>query len=159
MSWFGNVAGHKLIAASFLLGSWLLASPALATVFLFNQTSASEPGIFVSAAISINGDFSDLPTVNSNDNPIFLGNLRAFDIVLPIPDMRGGHYTLSDFMLPCSLDSPSCFAGFPIWTISPGGVTFISALDETNSSIDGFGINSTISFISDAGASPPIVCG
>ena len=143
MSRIMHTAGRGLIAAGLLLASWLLVSPALATVFAFQQISASVPELFIDATISINGDFSDLPTIDSNSNPIDFGNLLAFDIITPV-----GHFTLSDFQPACGVPI-GCIPGFPNWSISPTGIDFIDAAAASDFFIHGFGFGSTINVDTD----------
>lgn len=118
-------------------------APSSATVFLFHQTSASVPNLFVTSAISINGSFDDLPSVSSISHTIDFGNLLAFDIISPV-----GHFTLNDFTPACT-DPGKCLYSFPLWSISPSGIYFNSAWNESDFFITGFDVNSTIRVNSD----------
>ena len=61
-----NIKRRSLIAAGILLVCWLLALPATAAVFTFQQTAASVPGLVVHATMTtIDGDPSDLPTIDA----------------------------------------------------------------------------------------------
>jgi len=131
----------------------LLAIPASATSFVFDETASSVPGFFVSASITINDGFADLPSVSNRGNPgpYPFGNgfaLQAFDIILPAVPSEA-HYTLADF-------TASGFPfDFPQWSISPDGITFINKSDTTDFFIRGFDPLSTIQFESDGPTVPP----
>lgn len=154
MSRFTHPAGRGLLAACLLLTLWLSAAPASAAIFVFEQTTASVPGLVVSSTITINGDPGDLPILDSFSaaGPIDFGNLLAFNIVSPV-----GHFTLSDFVPACQ-DPGSCLLDFPSWSVSPAGISFIDVLDASDFIINGFGINSTIQVDTDAPVIP-VDCG
>jgi len=136
--------GHfrfAVTSVALLLGLLLASTPASATVFVFDQMAASIPGLSFNASITINGDFSNLPTLTSHSNPINFGSLLAFDISSPI-----GHFALGDFT------SPSLpFFDFPDWTISPSGIVFVSSDDSSDFRITGFGTDSIIGGATESG--------
>lgn len=115
------------------------AAPAHATLLVYEQTSASVPGLSIDASITVVGGLSDLPTLNQFSTPIDFGNLLAFDLEAP----DGVTYTLANFV------APSGF-GFPLWSISPAGISF-------NNSASDFIIafaTGTIRFETDAPSNP-----
>jgi len=101
----------------------IFASPARATLFIYEQTSASVAGLSITASMSINGGISDLPTLNQSSVPIDFGNLLAFELLAP----NGVTYTLADFVAPFNFDSQ-----FPQWRISPAEIFFIDANDASD---------------------------
>lgn len=120
--------------------------PSRATLFVFEQTSATFPNLTVSSSITINGDLSDLPTVNSRSRPIDFGDLLAFSFAAP--GAIAGSYSLSDFV------APPPFRNFPLWSISPNGINFVDRFDLNDFHISGFGAVSTITLNTDA----PLLC-
>jgi len=98
----------------------VVASPARATLLVYEPTSASPPGLSISASITVNGGLSDLPTVDQSSTPIDFGNLLAFDLLAP----DGATYTLANFVAP-----PVNF-NLPMWSISPGGISFFDITDD-----------------------------
>jgi hypothetical protein len=125
---------RKTGAAAVFAVPALLASPASATVFVYEQTATTIPGVVVSAAITVNGNLSDLPTVSSLSNPIAFGNLLAFDF--SAPDALSSSYALPDFVAGQPASSPN--AGFPAWSIMPGpDISFINVADTDEFIIDG----------------------
>jgi hypothetical protein len=131
-----------------IIGVVLLVLPvsAWATLFVFEQESASLPGLSVSASITINGGFSDLPTVNSHSSPIDFGNLLALSFVAP--GAIAGTYSLSDFV------APPPFHNFPLWSINPTRIDFVDALDSNDFHMMGFGAISQITLNTDG----PFLC-
>ena len=122
----------------------IVSSPARATLFVYEQTSASVPGLFISASMSINGGLSDLPTLNQSSVPIDFGDLLAFELLAP----NGVTYTLNDFVAPFNLGFQ-----FPQWSISPSGITFVDA-DDLNDFFVSFA-QGTIQFDTDGPSNPP----
>lgn len=120
----------------------VVASPARATLIVYEQTSASVPGLSISASMTVNGGLSDLPTLNQSSTPIDFGNLLGFDLLAP----NGVTYTVADFV------APSAF-GFPLWNISPSGISFIDATDSSDFIIS-FALG-TIQFETDGPSTPP----
>lgn len=132
----------------------LLVLPAAATTFVFDETSSSVPGFVVSASITINNGFADLPTVSNinNNGPYPFGDgfaLQAFSITVPGGQ---GTYTLADFT---PAIPPPLGIGFPQWSISPNGISFFDAKDNNDFIITGFSPPSTIEFESDGPTFPP----
>jgi hypothetical protein len=130
-----------------------LLPPALATTFVFDETSSSVPGFVVSSFITVNNTFADLPTVSNvnNNGPYPFGDdypLQAFSITVP---GGKGTYTLLDFTPEIP---PPVGMGFPQWSISPNGISFIDLFDENEFVITGFGAVSTIAFESDGPTVP-----
>lgn len=110
-----------------LLGSVL--SFADITTYEYQQTSASVPGLMFTSEITINGGFADLPTMTSFicGIPLYppcpprdFGNLIAFAITTP-----EASFTLDDFVYPHTGGFD-----FPMWSISPSGITFFNAADS-----------------------------
>jgi len=127
----------SLLSAAILCCNF--AAPARATLFVYEQTSASVPGLSIDTSITVNGGLSDLPTLTQSSTPIGFGNLLAFDLQAP----DGVTYTLANFV------APSGF-GFPLWSISPQGISF-------NNSASDFAIffaAGTIQFETDAPSNP-----
>lgn len=115
----------KCGAAAVIAAPILVSTPALATIYVYDQTSASVPGLLISASITVNGDLSNLPHTSSTSNPIDFGNLLAF--ALSAPNALGISYTLSEFVAPQTIGPDM---GFPKWTIDPGpNISFISGND------------------------------
>ena len=112
---------HSLCLSGLL---FIVASPACATLLVYEQTSASVPGLSISASMTVDGGLSDLPTLNQSSSPINFGNLLKFDLLAP----NGVTYTLADFVAPFNC-SPLCF---PQWSISPSGIVFINATDSSD---------------------------
>ncbi len=148
-----------LVAMFLLLASAaVLADPIR---YEYNQTSATVPGLVITSSITINGGFTDLPTIASvGCGPVFggppcpasldFGNLLAFDITVP-----GGTYTLADFVDPGMLPGPHPIEPwpYPSWLITPSGIRFINSIDDQD-----FSINfapGTISFNTDNAAYAP----
>ena len=124
----------------------VLPVPSSAAVFVFEQTGASVPQLLVTSSITINGGFSDLPSVNSNSNPIDFGNLIAFSFVAP--GAIAGSFSLNDFVAPLSLQN------FPLWSITPTVISFLDRFDQNEFDISGFTALSTIRLNTDA----PLLC-
>jgi hypothetical protein len=137
---------HRVLQVYSLIASFccIFAAPARATLFIYEQTSASVPGLSITASMSINGGVSDLPTLNQSSVPIDFGNLLAFELLAP----NGMTYTLADFVAPFNLD-----AQFPQWRISPGEIFFIDANDSSDFHVL-FGPG-TIQFDTDRPSVPP----
>ena len=123
---------------------FIFSSPARATVFVYQQTSASVPGLSINAAMTIDGGLNNLPTLSQSSAPIDFGNLLAFDLLAP----NGMTYTLADFVAPFDLGFH-----FPQWSISPSGISFIDATDLNDFFIS-FHLG-TIQFDTDGPSSPP----
>jgi hypothetical protein len=151
MGGYRHTLVRGLIGFGFLLAGWLPAFPTAAAIFTFQQTAASVPGLVVTATMTIDGDPSDLPTIDSASvsDPVDFDRLLAFDLVSPV-----GHFALSDFT-PMCLSFIGCTFGFPDWSISPGGISFIDALDASDFFITGLGHNSTIQVDTDGPVTPP----
>lgn len=122
----------------------IVSSPAHATLLVYEQTSASVPGLRISASMSIDGGLSHLPTLNQASTPIDFGHLLGFELAAP----NGVTYTLNDFVAPFGLGFQ-----FPQWSISPSGIFFIDAADLNDFSIS-FG-KGTIQFDTDGPSNPP----
>jgi len=142
MSGRGLTAWHAAWIAS-LFG--MLASPACATLFVYDQASASVPNLTISASINVNGGPGDLPNLNQDSSPIDFGNLLGLSLLAP----DGKTYALGNFVPPFS---PSF--QFPQWAISPDGIFFNDSASDF--SID-FGLG-TIRFQTDR-PSVPAECG
>jgi hypothetical protein len=76
-----------------------LATPGMATTFVFDETSSSVPGFVVTSSITVNNTFTDLPAVTNvnNNGPYPFDDdypLQAFSITVPGGQ---GTYILSDF--------------------------------------------------------------
>lgn len=131
-TFLGCSLGAAILCCSF-------AVPARATLFVYDQSSASVPGLSISASLTVNGGLSDLLTMNQSTAPIDFGNLLAFNLLAP----DGVTYTLANFVAPSSL-------GFPLWSISPDGIWF-------NNTQSDFAISfaaGTIKFDTDAPSNP-----
>ena len=100
---------------------FIVASPACATLLVYEQTSASVPGLSISASMTVDGGLADLPTLNQSSTPIEFGNLLQFALSAP----NGVTYTLANFVVPSNF-------GFPLWSVSPSGIDFIDATDAND---------------------------
>jgi hypothetical protein len=128
---------------------------AAATVYDFEQTSASVPGLRIMGVITINGGFADLPTLNnfcqSPCGPINFGNLLAIDMSVNLSPAQFTRGNLTQSPDPTS---------FPMWDIAPDGpaiqspgIRFIDARD--NNDIFDFGWeNATIQTDTDFAGGP-----
>ena len=149
-----NRAGAIAAAAIALCSLW--AAAASATTFVYKETGSSVPGLLISASITIDGGFSNLPTIDNTYPPppagYDFGALTAFSITVPVGGDQAT-YTLADFTAQCDFSCP--IAAFPQWSISPGGIGFINSIDRTDFYIIGFDPVSQIEFESDAPTQPP----
>jgi hypothetical protein len=100
-----------------------------ATTYVFDQTSASVPGLEVFGDMTINGGFADLPTLSnfcqSPCGPVNYGNLLAIQM--------SANFTGVQFTRGNLTQSPDPTA-FPMWDIAPDGsldpgIRFIDAAD------------------------------
>jgi hypothetical protein len=136
----------RLLAVAALLGVSELPVAASPITYQYIQTSAS--GSFVmSASITVDENFSDLPTLSSNDflfmpgTPIDFGNLTAF-YFRPSFYSESFATTLDNFV------APYLFIFFPEWRISPTLISY-------NNTFDSFAVNfatGTVTFRSDNGS-------
>lgn len=124
----------------------VLPVPSSATVFVFEQTGATVPQLLVTSSITINGGFSDLPSVTSHSNPIDFGNLISFSFVAP--GAIAGSFSLNDFVVPLSPQT------FPLWSITPTAINYLDRFDQNEFAINGFAALSTIRLNTDA----PLLC-
>jgi hypothetical protein len=151
-----------LLAGSISIALCGLAAPAQARAFVFDETSASVPGLVIDASITMKDSHSlaDLPTINNQFDPApyDFGDLQALEV--KVPDLSDQSvYTLADFVAPCSSGGGiSCITDFPDWSISPGEIAFINAADAVDFFIKFFPTFSTIQFDTD-GYSNPSDCG
>src|SRR5258708_38837041 len=105
------------------------------TTFIFEQLTVSEPGFSINSSITVNGDLTNLPSINSHSLPIDFGNLISFYFAAPGmfgppnqgPPFIQGTYTVADF----THSNPF----FPLWSISPDAISFIDSHDATAFSI------------------------
>lgn len=135
-----------VLAVIALLGVSDLPVAASPITYQYIQTSAS--GSFVmSALITVDEDFSDLPTLSSTSflfmpgTPIDFGNLSSF-YFRPSFYPESSATTLDDFV------APYFFIFFPEWQISPIGISY-------NNTFDSFTVNlatGTVTFRSDNGS-------
>jgi hypothetical protein len=146
---FREVAKAALTSCAIFLGVVLGAAPASATLFVFDQTSTTVPGLSVTASISVqDGDFSGIPTISTLIGsptptlPIDFGTLLAFDLRSLGPAFVTGD--ISQFYA-----CVQCLG--PYWLISPGGFINFGCCNTENYMIEGFGRDSTIQVDSDAG--------
>src|SRR5712672_2470661 len=115
------------------------------TTFIFEQLTVSEPGFSINSSITVNGDLTNLPSINSHSLPIYFGNLISFYFAAPGmfgppnqgPPFNQGTYTLAAF----TQSNPF----FPLWSISPDGISFIDRHDANAFSIQA--LNHSISTI------------
>ena len=136
----------RLLAVAALLGVSELPVAASPITYQYIQTSAS--GSFVmSAFITVDEDFSDLPALSSTsflfmpDTPIDFGNLSSF-YFRPSFYSESLATTLDDFV------APYFFIFFPEWQISPTLISY-------NNTLDSFTVNlatGTVTFRSDNGS-------
>ena len=128
---------------------------ASAEVLVFNQISASVPGLFISAVIDVNGGLDLLPTINNFRSPptggYDFGNLDALDIFLPVNPPQKSRFTLEDFTERRQPGGTGVF-DFPQWSISPNQIRFNNT--ETDFLIILDNILSTIRFNTDAPSTP-----
>lgn len=137
----GGFRTFWVLAVIALLGISDLPVAASPITYEYVQTSAS--GSFVmSASITVDEDFADLPTLSSNSflfmpgTPIDFGNLSSFYFR---PSFLLYATTLDDFV------APYFFIFFPEWQISPTGISY-------NNTFDSFTLNlatGTVTFRSD----------
>lgn len=108
------------------------------TTYAYKQASSTFPSFHVTGTLSIDGTFSDLPTVDnlSNPGPYNFGNLLGLSL-----SMDGRSYSLADY-------TSSNVLGFPLWSISPSEIRFIDAADSTDYLLQFFG-SDQISFNAD----------
>jgi hypothetical protein len=136
----------RVLAVAVLLGVSELPVAASPITYQYMQTSAS--GSFVmSAFITVDENFSDLPTLSSNDfhfmpgTPIDFGNLTAF-YFRPSFYSESFATTLDHFV------APYLFILFPQWQVSPTLISY-------NNAFDSFAVNfatGTVTFRSDNGS-------
>src|SRR4051794_40876741 len=103
---------RRLVGAFVIVGLCPGVAHAEPIGYLYHQTSAAFPGVFVELSILIDGGFADLPTIGSQaipfddwDQPIAFGHLLAFDLHTNAIGKIGGpppanRYTLADFYRP-----------------------------------------------------------
>ena len=137
----------------------VLAAPATAlpTNYLFEQTSATVPGLVVTGEIRINGGFADLPSLSSWQTchkstpvcgPVDFGNLLGISVE---SNLTAAWFTLHDLR-------PSPVSDYPAWDIVPDGglnpgIRWIDASDLDDIFINGWE-NSVIKTDTDDASSP-----
>jgi hypothetical protein len=123
-----------------------------ATTYVFEQTSASVPGLIVTGEMPINGGFADLPTLSNFCHapcgPVDYGNLLAFEMSAPLSFIAFTRANLTQ--------SPDPTA-FPMWDIAPDGATSFGGpgirFNNSHSDIFDFGWeNATIQTDTDSGS-------
>lgn len=139
----GGFRSLWVLAVIALLGISELPAAASPITYQYNQTAASGPFV-MSAFITIDEDFSDLPALSSTSflfmpgTPIDFGNLSSF-YFRPSFYSESLATTLDDFV------APYFFILFPEWQISPTGISY-------NNTFDSFTVNlatGTVTFRSD----------
>jgi hypothetical protein len=114
----------RIVFLGVLLSIWMSAA-ATASVWTFEQTGSSLPGLTVAAEVDIagTGTFANLPTRSSFDcNSFSCPPPDLFPLVgLTSSGQSGGSLFLGNFIYP---DLTHLFT--PIWDVGPGGIDFIS---------------------------------
>ena len=133
--------GGRILAVSAVTLFGLLPVPASATLFVYDQMSASVPNLTISASITVDGGLGDLPSLDQDSIPLDFGDLLAFSLRAP----DGKTYTLGNFSAPFSPGFQ-----FPQWAISPDGIFFN---DSESDFASDFGLG-TIRFETDRPSNP-----
>jgi hypothetical protein len=123
---------RRLLAA---LPALALCAPAHATTYGFQQSSASRPGLEITASITVDGTLADLPTVTDyNPPPYGFGKLEAFDIDLPI--IYPTHVSLADFVSRGKSYDGFYYIETGVWHISPSRIDWHDQYDYSDFVID-----------------------